>query len=79
MAECPVQLQAVVKRLHDFSTPQLAAIEVRIVHSWLDESILNPERRHHVDPGRWRPLIMSFCEFYGLGEQLQPSRLAEVF
>jgi hypothetical protein len=26
---------------------------------------------------RWRPLIMSFCRFFGLGGEVYPSRLAE--
>jgi hypothetical protein len=25
----------------------------------------------------WRPLIMSFCRFFGLGGEVHPSRLAE--
>jgi hypothetical protein len=31
-----------------------------------------------IDPDRWRPLIMSFCRFYGLGEEVHTSRLAEI-
>jgi hypothetical protein len=26
---------------------------------------------------RWRPLIMNFCRFFGLGGEVHPSRLAE--
>jgi hypothetical protein len=26
---------------------------------------------------RWRPLIMSFCRFFGMGGEVHPSRLAE--
>ena len=33
--------------------------------------------RPHIDPVRWRPLIMSFCRFFGLGGEMHPSRLAE--
>ena len=79
VAECPVQMQAVLEELHAFSAPHLAAMEVRVVQTWLDDAILDPEHRHHVNPDRWRPLIMNFLEFYGLGKQLRPSRLAEVF
>jgi hypothetical protein len=43
------------------------------------DSILKTEARHHIDPDRWRPLIMSFLEFYGLGERVHRSRLAEIF
>lgn len=55
------------------------AIEVRVVRTHMDERILSDERKHHVDPDKWRPLIMSFCEFYSLGENLHPSRLAKAF
>ena len=79
IAECPVQLAAELVSLRPFETPNLAAMEVRIVQTWLDDSILRPGHRHHVDPDKWRPLIMNFCEFYGLGPQLRPSRLAAVF
>ncbi len=30
-----------------------------------------------IDPDKWRPLIASFCRFYGLGKNLHPSRLAQ--
>lgn len=29
-----------------------------------------------VDPNKWRPLIMSFQQFYGLGEQVYTSPLS---
>jgi hypothetical protein len=38
-----------------------------------------PGHRHHIGPDRWRPLFMSFLEFYGPGARVHPSRLAEVF
>jgi flavin reductase (DIM6/NTAB) family NADH-FMN oxidoreductase RutF len=80
-AECPVQLESIVERMHPFSdlNERAVAIEVRIVRIHIDERLLSAEKRHHIDADKWRPLIMSFCEFYGLGEQLDPSRLAQVF
>ena len=30
----------------------------------------------HVDPQAWDPLIMKFCDFFGDGQPLVPSRLA---
>lgn len=81
MAECPVQLEAVVENIHTFGPADscLASIEVRIVRVSMDEEILNHEKRHYVDTDKWKPLIMSFCEFYGVGSKLHPSRLAKVF
>lgn len=56
-----------------------AAVEVRAVRTHVHESNLMPSHRHHVDPDAWRPLLMNFLEFYGLGSRVHPSRLAEVF
>jgi hypothetical protein len=41
----------------------------------VEESLLVGEK--YIDPVRWRPLIMSFCRFFGVGEEVHPSRLAE--
>jgi hypothetical protein len=30
------------------------------------------------DPGKWRPLIMSFRHFYGLGSKLHNTTLAQI-
>lgn len=81
VAECPVQLEAVIENIHALGSPDdnAAAIEARIVRVYMEESILNREKRHYVDTDKWRPLIMSFCEFYELGGKLQPSKLAKVF
>ncbi len=81
VAECPVQLEAVIENIHALGSPDdnAAAIEARIVRVYMDESILNAEKRHYVDTDLWKPLIMSFCEFYGLGDKLRPSKLAKVF
>jgi hypothetical protein len=52
--------------------------EVHITKLHVDEAILDGnEDRPHIDPVRWRPLIMSFCRFFGLGGEVHPSRLAE--
>lgn len=32
---------------------------------------------HSVDPLRWDPLIMKFCEFFAGGDNVHPSWLAE--
>ncbi len=79
--ECPVQLEAKVMNIHPFQSDdsQLAGVEVRIIRTYMDESILSTDKRHYVDTDKWRPLIMSFCEFYELGENVHPSRLAKAF
>lgn len=78
--ECPVQLEASVTNVHEFEEPGwLAAIEVRIVRSHIEEDILMTTNKNHIDPEKWRPLIMSFTEFYGLTHKLRPSRLSSIF
>jgi flavin reductase (DIM6/NTAB) family NADH-FMN oxidoreductase RutF len=81
VVECAVQLEAIVENFHPFGDPEdySLAIEVRIIRVHIDEAILNSEKRHYIDADKWNPLIMSFCEFYGLGKNLHPSRLAKVF
>jgi flavin reductase (DIM6/NTAB) family NADH-FMN oxidoreductase RutF len=83
ISECPVQLEAVLESTRPFGTrPDKAAtaiaFEVRIVRAHIDESILLRDTDNRIDPDKWRPLIMSFCHFYGLGERLWHSTLAEI-
>ena len=56
------------------------AFEIHILKLHVDESLLiegSHETRPHIDPTRWRPLIMSFCRFFDLGREVHPSRLAQ--
>ena len=84
VAECPVQLEAVLTEARPVAAndprypPTLVAIEVRIVEVHIEESILMEGHENRIDPVKWRPLIMSFCQFFGLGEMVHPSRLAEI-
>lgn len=81
VAECPVQLEAVIENIYALGSPDdyAATIEARIIRVYMEEGILNQEKRHYVDTNKWKPLIMSFCEFYGLGDRVHSSRLAKVF
>ena len=76
--ECPVQMEGVVQDWRPFGKNVSANMfEVHIVKLHVEESLLVGEARPHIDPVRWRPLIMSFCRFFGLGGEVHPSRLAE--
>ncbi len=77
--ECPVQMEGVVHDWRPFGKNVSANLfEVHIVKLHVDEALLVGEGpRPHIDPARWRPLIMSFCRFFGLGGEVHPSRLAE--
>lgn len=80
-AECPLQLEARVTQIRALGEPDdhTAVIDLDIVRTHVHDAVLAPGHRHHIDPEKWRPLIMSFLDFYGLGERLHLSRLAEVF
>jgi len=79
IAECPVQMEAVVHEVRPFGKNVSAnAFEVHIVKLHVEESLLaGDESRPRIDPEKWRPLIMSFCRFFGVGGEVHPSRLAE--
>jgi len=83
--ECPVQLETVVEAVHGIADDDAALrgrllnVELRVVRVHLHPDVLMPGHVDRVDPDRWRPLIMSFQKFYGLGgEQLHPSALASI-
>jgi flavin reductase (DIM6/NTAB) family NADH-FMN oxidoreductase RutF len=78
VAECPVQMEAVVDRVHPFAEEGsgVVAMDVRIVRCHVEESLLVSGTGSYIDPEEWDPLIMKFLEFYGGGRNLHPSRLA---
>lgn len=79
--ESKISLEAKVKAIHMVGGDDrhLASIEVEIVRTHWHESLINDGKRHHLDPDKWKPLIMNFLEFYTLGGELHDSRLAKVF
>ena len=80
VAECPVQLEAIVENVHPFEEPSsLVAIETRIVRVHVDDQLLMDGHTNYIDPSKWNPIIMNFCEYFGLSNQLSSSRLAPIF
>jgi flavin reductase (DIM6/NTAB) family NADH-FMN oxidoreductase RutF len=77
IAECPVNLEAHVVDLHPVADGILL-FEVQVSRVHVHESIRMDGTEHRIDPDLWRPLIMSFQHFYGLGERVHPSRLASI-
>ncbi len=84
VAECPVHLEAVVEGTHALAAADeqrrgnLIAIEVRIVRVHVEQAIRMTGYADRIDPRKWRPLIMNFCEFFGLGDVVHHSTLAEI-
>jgi flavin reductase (DIM6/NTAB) family NADH-FMN oxidoreductase RutF len=82
--ECPIQLEARLAGSHQIAEDSVAvrgkliALEVEIVRVHADNSLLVPGEPDRIDPDKWRPLIMSFQQFYGLTPRLQKSTLATI-
>ncbi len=82
--ECPVQLEgrlAGVRPLAEHvagDEGKLIALEITIVRVHVHDDVRVPGRDDRIDPDRWRPLIMSFGQFYGLGARAGASALAEI-
>ncbi|WP_346660198.1 flavin reductase family protein [Amycolatopsis sp. QT-25] len=84
VAECPVTMEAVVEAVHPLAEDDpeqrggVLVFEVRVQRVHVHDDVRMPGTEDRIDPERWRPLIMSFQKFYGLGPQVHPSTLAEI-
>lgn len=82
LKECPVHLEVTVAGIHDFGAedPKMgvpaAAIELTVKKIHVVESIMEEIGGDRVNPDLWRPLIMNFRQFFGLGSRVSESRLA---
>jgi flavin reductase (DIM6/NTAB) family NADH-FMN oxidoreductase RutF len=77
IAECPVNLEAKVIGSHTLDDG-IVVLDVEVGRVHVHEAIRMPGTRNRIDPDRWRPLIMSFQHFYGLGDRVHPSRLSSI-
>ena len=84
-AECPVQIEAKVAHVHKMAQEDevwrgnLVAIEVRVTRVHAHPGIMMDGQPNRIDPDKWRPLIMSLQQFYGLTPQkLQRSELGQI-
>jgi flavin reductase (DIM6/NTAB) family NADH-FMN oxidoreductase RutF len=83
--ECPVQIEAKLAHVHRMAQEDevwrgnLVAIEVRVTRVHAHPEIMMDGEPNRIDPDKWRPLIMSFQQFYGLTPQkLQRSELGQI-
>ena len=82
--ECPVNLEARVldaSPLQEFEPGRDAGtvlFQADVTRVVVHEDIRVPGAANRIDPDRWRPLVMSFQRFYGLGAEAHPSRLATI-
>jgi flavin reductase (DIM6/NTAB) family NADH-FMN oxidoreductase RutF len=84
IAEAPVRMEVVIEAHHSIAMQdealrgRILTFEARVVRVHLDEAILMDGDPNRVDPDLWRPLMMSFQQFYGLGPRVRPSALATI-
>jgi flavin reductase (DIM6/NTAB) family NADH-FMN oxidoreductase RutF len=85
LLECPVQLEATLEGSHPLAASdpdragKLIGLEVRIRRVHVDEALIMKGTTDRIDPLAWRPLIMSFTQFFGLTDgMVHPSRLSEI-
>lgn len=83
--ECPVQMEAQLSATHDMMADNamlggvLKVFEVRIKRVHVHPSLVMQGDANRIDPDKWKPLIMSFQNYYGLADgKLRPSRLGEI-
>src|SRR5262249_45846903 len=75
--ECPIQMECKVIGVNPLASASNAtAFEVEVLRAHVEEDLIIPGT-HYVNPLEWEPLIMKFCEFFGGGHNVHPSRLAE--
>lgn len=83
VAECPVQLEAVVESISPFAARDArmaiaaCSVELRIVRTHVRAELLTGSKQDRVDTAAWRPLLMSFRHLFQLGEAVPGSRLAQ--
>jgi len=82
--ECQVQMESTVIAMHPLfgddpsQQGRIVTIELKILRVHIEDSILMEDQPNRVDPDKWKPLIMSFQQFYGLTDRVYPSTLATV-
>ncbi|MFI9509686.1 flavin reductase family protein [Nocardia sp. NPDC052566] len=84
VSECPVAMEAVLEAAHPLAEGDkdlegnIVVLEVRVQRVWAHDEIRLAGTTNRIDPNLWRPLIMSFQHFYGLGPRTTPSTLANI-
>jgi flavin reductase (DIM6/NTAB) family NADH-FMN oxidoreductase RutF len=79
VAESLIQMEGRVQAIHgiDEDDSGLRALEIKVLHTHVDESMLMTHHPSYIDPLRWHPLIMKFTEYFTGGDLARPSSLAQ--
>ncbi|KAK5995106.1 hypothetical protein PT974_03500 [Cladobotryum mycophilum] len=83
--ECPVQMECELAEGHELMKdfPDLkggvVAFELKVLRVHVLNQLRMPGHPNRIDPDRWRPMIMSFQELYGLaGGKVAKSQLGKI-
>ena len=82
--ECAVQMEAVVAAKHDLmedddvARGMIVTFELRVTRVHTHPDIMMDGLPNRIDPDKWKPLIMSFQRFYGVGDEVHESTLAKI-
>jgi flavin reductase (DIM6/NTAB) family NADH-FMN oxidoreductase RutF len=82
--ECPVQMEAVVAAKHDLmedddvARGRIVTFEVRVQRVHVHPDIMMEGKLNRVDPDKWKPLIMTFQRYYGVGDEVHESTLGRI-
>lgn len=83
IAECPAQMECELVSVHemmaDMDGEGFLALEVKVLRTHVHSAIRMHGHVNRIDPEKWRPMIMSFQELYGLrGHKVDDSVLAKI-
>ncbi len=78
VAESPIQIEGRVQSIHQIDGPKsaLRALEVSVLRTRVDDSLIMTNHPTYIDPLRWNPLLMKFTEYFSGATLTRPSSLA---
>jgi flavin reductase (DIM6/NTAB) family NADH-FMN oxidoreductase RutF len=78
VAESLIHMDGDVRAIHEIDGPGsgLRALEVAVVRTHVDESLLMDRHPNYIDPRRWNPMFMKFTEYFTDATMARPSSLA---
>jgi flavin reductase (DIM6/NTAB) family NADH-FMN oxidoreductase RutF len=84
--ECPAQMEGELVGVHEMFQGDeghrdglILALEIKVLCTYVHDGVRMEGHPNRVDPDKWRPMIMSFQELYGLrGRKVAESELAKI-
>jgi flavin reductase (DIM6/NTAB) family NADH-FMN oxidoreductase RutF len=78
VAESLIQLEGRVRAIHsiDEEDSGLRSLEVKVLRTHVDDSVLMDQHPNYIDPLRWDPMFMKFTEYFSGATLARPSSLA---